>query len=314
MRSDTATAVRAKSVRSRVEGSRQVAGIALTNGDKRYFPEDGITKLELARYYETVASVLLPHVAGRPLSLVRCPDGWSGQCFYQKHADRAVNAAVARIEAPEAGGSATYLSAASAAALIGLVQWGVIELHPWAARAPRLDRPDRLIFDLDPDDKLPWNDLVIGVRLLKTLLDEIRLRSFLKTTGGKGLHVVVPIRATLTWDDAKSFSRSVAEFLARSHPERFTTSVAKHERAGRIFIDYLRNAQGATAVAPYGVRARAHAPVATPIDWAELRRDVRFHCFHVRNVPARIARAADPWADYFATRQSITQSMRKRLG
>jgi bifunctional non-homologous end joining protein LigD len=290
-----------------------VAGVALSHPEKVYFPEATITKRELAEYYAGVAPHLLPHVAKRPLSLVRCPDGWPRQCFYQKHADPAVNKAVGRIEVPEGKGRATYLSAGSAAALVGLVQWGVIEMHPWGSRAPRLDRPDRLIFDFDPDATFEWKELVTSVGLLRALLEEIKLVGFLKTTGGKGLHVVVPIRPTLDWDEAKSFTRAVADFLVHTFPDRFTATMAKEKRKGKIFIDYLRNAAGATAIAPYAVRARANAPVATPIDWSELERDVRFDHFNVRNVPERLRVRPDPWAKFLETRQTITAEMRKRL-
>ncbi len=214
---------------------------------------------------------------------------------------------------PEGKGTATYLTAGSAAALVGLVQWGVIEMHPWGSRAPRLDRPDRLIFDFDPDATFEWKELVTAVGLLRALLEEMKLVGFLKTTGGKGLHVVLPIRPTLDWDDAKSFTRAVADFLVRTFPDRFTATMAKEKRKGKIFIDYLRNAAGATAIAPYAVRARANAPVATPIDWSELERDVRFDHFNLRNVPERLRLRPDPWAKFLETRQTITAAMRKRL-
>jgi bifunctional non-homologous end joining protein LigD len=291
-----------------------IAGITLSNPDKLYFPEDRLTKRDLAQYYERIAPWILPYIERRPLSLVRCPDGWPNQCFYQKHADRSVNAAVARVEVPESDGTATYFSAASAAALVGLVQWGVFELHPWGARAPRLDRPDQLIFDLDPDEGLPWAPLVAAIGHLRTLLDDLKLVGFLKTTGGKGIHVVLPIRATLTWDDAKSFTKTAADFLVRTYADLFTASAAKERRKGKVFIDYLRNAQGATAVAPYAVRARAHAPVAMPIAWSELGSDVRFDHFNIGNAAQRLNPRTDPWADFIGTRQVITAAMRKRLG
>lgn len=289
-------------------------GVTLSHPEKVYFPEVKVTKGDLAAYYVAMAEWIVPHIAGRPLSLVRCPDGWQGECFYQKHAAKAVNAAVKRMQVPEGSGEATYLSADSAAGLAGLVQWGVIELHPWGSHAPRLSRPDRLIFDFDPDDDLPYADLVAAVNLLRTLTDEIGLTGFLKTTGGKGLHVVLPIRATLGWDEAKAFSKSVADFLVRTFPDRFTATLAKERRKGKIFIDYLRNAEGATAIAPYAVRARANAPVATPLDWSELKPDVRFDHFTLRNVPQRVrSLKQDPWRDFFTTRQTITVAMRKRF-
>jgi bifunctional non-homologous end joining protein LigD len=292
-----------------------VAGVQLSHPDKPYFPEAGITKRDLARYYETVASRALPYLRDRPLALVRCPDGWRGQCFYQKHADRSVHASVSRIDVPEGRGTATYFGANSAQALAGLVQWGVIELHPWGSRAPRLDRPDRLIFDFDPDEGVAWKPLVEAVGALRVLLDDLGLAGFLKTTGGKGLHVVVPIRATLGFDEAKGFTRAVAEFLVRTFPDRFTATVSKAKRKGRIFIDYLRNAEGATAVAPYAVRARANAPVSMPIDWSELTADVRFDHFNVRTVPERLAAMRDdPWAAFETTRQTVTRAAFRRIG
>ena len=245
---------------------------------------------------------------------MRCPDGWSQQCFYQKHADRSVNVAVTRVEVPESDGASTYFSAGTPAALVGLVQWGVFELHPWGARSPRLERPDQLIFDFDPDENLPWDALVAAVGELRTVLSEMHLTGFLKTTGGKGLHVVLPIRATLSWDAAKSFTKSVADLLVRTHPDLFTATAAKEKRKGKVFIDYLRNARGATAIAPYAVRARANAPVATPIAWSELASEVRFAHFNLGNVAQRLDRRTDPWADFMRNRQVITAKMRERLG
>jgi bifunctional non-homologous end joining protein LigD len=291
-----------------------VAGVSLSNPDKPYFPEVPFTKADLARYYEAVAPWILPHLKNRPLSLVRCPDGWNGQCFYQKNADKAVNAAVDRVEVPESKGTATYMAAGSATALVGLVQWGCIELHPWGSRTPNLGKPDQLIFDFDPDDGLKWETLVEAVHLLRTVLDDLGLVGFLKTTGGKGLHVVLPIRATLTWDEAKGFTGAIAELLAKTIPDRFTSVMSKERRKGKIFIDYLRNGQGATAIAPYSVRARAGAPVSTPISWDELKRDVRFDFFNARTVLERLAKLkADPWADFFATKQTVTKAMLERV-
>ncbi len=298
----------------RKTSSVEIAGVTLSNPDKPYFPESGITKAEIAAYYAAVAPRIVPHLAGRPLSLVRCPDGWQGQCFYQKHAAKAVNAAVDRVEVPEGKGTATYLTAGSAKALVGLVQWGVIEMHPWGSRVPRLTKPDRLVFDFDPDEGVAFAELVAGVQLLRTLLTEMGLTGFLKTTGGKGLHIVVPLRATLGWEEAKAFARSVAQLMVDTFPDRFVATASKERRKGRIFLDWLRNAEGATAVAPYSVRARAHAPVAMPIAWEELRDDVRGDHFNVRTALERLATAApDPWHDFFTVRQSVTAAMRRRL-
>jgi bifunctional non-homologous end joining protein LigD len=310
---DAATKTKRKAAAEPV--SSTVAGIAISHPDKLYFPDAGITKIEVARYHERMASWMLPHLEGRPLSLVRCPDGWKQQCFYQKHADRSVNAAVERINVPEGDGTAMYLSAGSAEALVALVQWGVLELHPWGSRKPRLDRPDRLIFDFDPDEGVDWKNLVTGVELLRTLLGELELEGFLKTTGGKGLHVVVPIRPTLDWEQAKGFTRAVANFMANTFPDRFTATVSKARRKGKTLVDYLRNAEGATAIAPYALRARANAPVSMPIAWEELAGDVRFDYFNLRNAERRLAQQKrDPWRDFTKTRQTITRAHGKRVG
>ena len=291
-----------------------VAGVALSNADKLLYPDAEISKLDLARYYEAIGDWIVRHVEDRPLSLVRCPDGWKGECFYQKHADKSVNAAVSRVRVPESSGSATYLMADSVAALVGLVQWGVLELHPWGSRTPKLDRPDQLIFDFDPDDAVGWKEITEAVGLLRTLLDEIGLIGFLKTTGGKGLHVVTPIRPTLDWARAKAFTKSIADLLVTTFPDRFTATLSKSSRKGKIFLDYLRNAEGATAVCAYSPRSRANAPVSTPIAWEELRDDLRFDHFNVRNIPARLGKLkSDPWRDFFAVEQTVTAAMMKRV-
>jgi bifunctional non-homologous end joining protein LigD len=290
-----------------------VAGVALSHPDKLYFPEAGISKRDLAEYYVGVSARLLPHLAGRPLSVVRCPDGWTRQCFFQRHADGGAGPAVTRLHVPAKEGSAVCPSAGSAAALAALVQWGVVELHPWSSRTPRFDRPDRLIFDLDPDEAIGWEEVVAAVTRLRDLLAQMKLVGFLKTTGGKGLHVVLPIRATLTWDDAKAFTRGVARTLSREFPDRYTASAAKARRSGKVFIDYLRNAAGATAIAPYSVRARANAPVSTPIGWDELAADVRFSHFNLRNLAQHLAtQRTDPWDGFAATRQTITAAHLER--
>jgi bifunctional non-homologous end joining protein LigD len=292
-----------------------VAGVALSHPDKLLYPEAALTKHLLAQYYESVGERIVPHLRDRPLSLVRCPDGWNAQCFYQKHADKSVNAAVDRVTVPEGKSTATYMAANSVTAVVALLQWGVLELHPWGSRVSRLDRPDRLIFDFDPDDKLGWEPLAEAARLMRRLLEDLGLQGFLKTTGGKGLHVVVPIRPTLDWDQAKSFTKSIAAIFVRAFPARFTATLSKGERKNRIFIDYLRNAAGATAIAPYSLRARANAPVAMPIAWEELATDVRFDHFNVANVGERVASTAkDPWRDFFSVRQSVTRAMVKKVG
>jgi len=292
-----------------------VADVQISHADKLLYPDAKLSKLDLARYYEAIGQWILPHLKNRPLSLLRCPDGWKAECFYQKHADKNVHSSVGRVEVPEGSGSATYMMIKSLTGLMGMVQWGVLELHPWGSQAPKLDRPDRLIFDFDPHAAIAWKQLVEAVQLLRSLLEELGLIGFLKTTGGKGLHVVVPIRASLSWDQAKRFAKATADLMVHTYPDRFIATASKSRREGLIFVDHLRNAQGATAVCAYSPRARANAPVATPITWEELDRDVRFDHFNVRSVPVRLDRMkADPWAGFFDVKQSVGSAMLKRMG
>jgi bifunctional non-homologous end joining protein LigD len=291
-------------------GRATVAGIALTHPDKILFPRIGLTKLALAEYYESVADWLLPHLQDRPLALVRCPQGDGHKCFFQKHVDDSVTDAIERIEVPEENGTDIYMMANSLSAVIGLVQMGVLELHTWGSREGSLMQPDRMIFDLDPAEGLGWETVVEGAQLMHGLLDEIGLRSFLKTTGGKGLHIVVPLKPERPWDEVKAFSKTIAEHLARTLPDRFTSNMAKAKRGGKIFIDYLRNGRGATAVAAFSTRAKPDATVSMPIFWEELGGDVRADTFTVRNVQQRLGGLKkDPWKDYWNLKQEITDEM-----
>lgn len=296
-------------------GRDTIAGVKLTNSDKPLYPEAGITKRDLALYYEAIAEWILPHLRNRPLTLLRCPNGWDKECFYQKHADASVAAVIERVEVQDSDGPALYMMANSVSALVAMAQMGTLELHPWGSRKPRLGFPDRIVFDLDPDDAVEWEGIVEAVKILKTLLDHLGLRGFLKTTGGKGLHVVIPVQPTLPWDSIKGFSQAVAEVLVQTFPERFTAKLLKVSRQKKIFVDYLRNGEGATAVAAYSTRARANAPVSTPIDWNELGRDLRFDCFTIKNVPARLKRLKrDPWEEFSELRQTVTAAMMKNVG
>ena len=293
----------------------EVAGVIISNPGKVLYPEAGITKLDLARYYESVGDWIVPHLEQRPLTLVRCPNGWDKPCFYQKHASGSISEHIDQIDIRDSGGVKPYMIANSPSAVVALLQMGVLEVHPWGSRAPKLDYPDRLIFDFDPDESLGYDKLVDAVTVLRKLLDTLGLEAFLKTTGGKGLHVVVPLQAVHVWDDAREFTKAVAELLVRTFPDRFTSKLAKASRGGRIFVDYLRNAEGATAVAPFSVRAKARAPVAMPIAWSELGEDVRFDHFNIGNVPALLRRRRrDPWKELSKVRQKLTPAMFEQLG
>ncbi|HEU4503383.1 MAG TPA: DNA ligase D [Nitrospira sp.] len=292
---------------------RQADARRLTNPDRVLYPDLGLTKAALADYYEKVADWMLPHLRGRPLTLVRCPQGYQ-KCFYQKHVNEKVPQAIGRIEIEEDDGRDTYMLADSLEALLGLVQMGVLEIHTWGATKDRLERPDRLTFDLDPDPSVPWAQVIDAAQLIKTLLEELGLVTFLKTTGGKGLHLVTPIQRTLEWEEAKTFSKMVADHLVTTIPQRFTSNMAKRARKGKIFIDYLRNARGATAIAAYSPRAKPGAPVSVPIAWDELSEDLHSDYFTVMNVPARLERLGrDPWETYDRSARRVTADMSKRL-
>jgi bifunctional non-homologous end joining protein LigD len=294
-------------------GSDAISGVTLTNPDKLFYAEPKLTKRDLARYYATVGEWMLPHLRARPLTLVRCPNGWNAKCFYQKNADDGMHEAISRVKVD--GGASVYLMAESVSAIVALMQMGALEIHPWGSRAGALQYPDRIVLDLDPDESLPWTAFTQSVAVVRALVENLGLVPYLKTTGGKGLHVVVPIEPGLGWNDVKGFAKAIAEFLERGFPDRFTSKLLKASRGGRTFIDYLRNAEGATAIAAYSLRAKASAPVATPIDWDEIARDVRFAHFNAQTVPKRLARRKrDPWHDIDAGARQITPAMMARIG
>ncbi len=291
-----------------------VAGVPISNASKPMYPEAGLAKIDLARYYEAVGEWMLAHLRGRPLTLVRCPNGWQ-KCFYWKHATDRDSSPIDQVMIEESGGAKPYMVANSVAAIVALLQAGVLELHPWGSRTDHLDRPDRIIFDFDPDEQIAWSHVTDAVAVLRALLAEIGLEGFLKTTGGKGLHVVIPIQPTLGWEAIKGFTKAIAELLVRTFPDRFIATATKRAREGKIFVDYLRNAEGSTAIAPYSLRAKSNAPVAMPIGWDEIARDLRFDHFNAKNVPALVAkRKSDPWRDFFGSRQTITGAMMRRVG
>jgi bifunctional non-homologous end joining protein LigD len=302
-----------KPASSHSNGAHEIAGIKLTHPDRILYPEQGITKGDLARYYEEIADWILPHVEGRPLTLVRCPEGHKKQCFYQRHSRESLAPAIHSVPIKEKGSAVPYLYIDSLSGLIALVQIGVLELHTWGSRKERIEQPDRLIFDLDPDPSVPWQALKEAAQRLRSRLADAGLAAFLKTTGGKGLHVVVPIVPKENWEFAKKFSKGVADGIVREAPEKYIATMSKAKRKGKIFIDYLRNARTATAICAYSTRARAGAPVSVPLDWEELSEDVRTK-FTIRNVPQRLGRHhKDPWEGYEAARATITAAMMKRL-
>ncbi|MEO5954980.1 MAG: DNA ligase D [Nitrospiraceae bacterium] len=304
-----------KKSKESADGPTTVAGVTLSHPERVLFPDQGVTKLALARYYECVSTWLLPHLQDRPLTLVRCPEGYNKDCFYQKHANETVPDTIGRVKISEGKGLSWYMIADSLPAVIGLVQMGVLEWHTWGAKRDGLDRPDRITIDLDPDPTVPWEYVIEAAQLVRTLLQELNLESFVKTTGGKGLHVVLPLQRVHTWDEIKAFSKGVADHLVRLIPDRFIANMSKQRRTGKIYVDYLRNAKGATAIAAYSTRARVGAPVSVPLAWEELSVDVRSDHFTTANVVQRLkGLKQDPWRDYFTVTQKLTRKMKDSLG
>jgi bifunctional non-homologous end joining protein LigD len=293
----------------------EVAGVRLTHPDKVIYPDRQLTKRDLALYYERVADWILPLVRDRPLTLVRCPEGQQGECFYQKHVNDQFPPSIVRVDIEEGGKQVKYGVIDSLAGLIALVQMGALELHIWGAHRDRVELPDYVVFDLDPDEGLDWSRVVEGARLMRDVLAELGLRSFLKSTGGKGLHVVLPLVRRAGWEEVKAFTRALAEMVAAADPARYTSQMPKAKRTGRIYIDYLRNQRGATSIAAYSTRSRPGAPVSVPLAWDELDSDVRSNTFTIETLPRRLeSLAADPWADFASVRQSITAAMRRAVG
>jgi bifunctional non-homologous end joining protein LigD len=280
----------------------------LSSPTKIIFPDSDITKQEVADYYMAVMDHLLPGIAGRPLSIIRCPEGAGKPCFFQKHYTPGLeHVSLVRLK-EEAGNNANYLVAYDAAGVMELVQLNGLEFHPWGSHADDPDVADRVIFDLDPGPNVPWSEVKAAAVHVRGLLKQAGLESFLRTTGGKGLHVVVPLNPGCHWDVVKDFARAFAEALARAEPQRFLAVSTLKLRPNKIFVDYLRNGRGATAVASYSLRARDRAPVAMPIAWSELKALQRGDAFTLKDVPARLKRRRkDPWAGIDAVKQDLSR-------
>ncbi len=312
-----APTTKAKTTRTsrKADSAPEIAGVVLSNPDRVMYPSEGFTKLDVARYYEAVADWIMPHLQGRPLSLVRCPAGSRGHCFFQKHMHDTMPDELKPIELEESDGTGTYVIANDISGVVRLVQLGVLELHTWGSSEPDPDLPDRIIFDLDPDPALPWNRVIEAAHLVQSLLQELGLESFPKTTGGKGLHLVLPLQRRDSWDEVKGFSRAVAEHLARVLPAQFTAVMTKTKRENKVYVDYLRNGRGATAIAAFSTRARPGATVSVPLGWSEVEEGTRSDYFNIGNVPARLAQLrGDPWERYWTLKQSITVEMKRKLG
>ncbi|MGA2936727.1 MAG: non-homologous end-joining DNA ligase [Syntrophobacteraceae bacterium] len=315
-----AKSVRSKSGNGGVEKNptdpkRNPSSAALSNPNRVFYPEIGVTKRALAEYYTEIADWIMPHLARRPLTLVRCPEGWEKECFFQKHLGGAASEVLRSIPIMEKDGLQYYSVADNIDGVIELVQIGALEIHVWGSREDKLEQPDMMIFDLDPAPEAGWASMLKAARLMRERLSDLGLASFAKTTGGKGLHIVAPLTPKAGWETVKSFSRAIAESIVREAPGEYIATMSKEKRKGKIFIDYLRNGRGATSIAAYSTRRKQGAPVSTPVAWDELTVDLKSDSYNIQNIRRRLADLEeDPWAGYFSIGQEITQEMKKKVG
>ena len=289
----------------------EVEGIRLSSPDRVLIDDPRVTKLDLANYTREVGEWILRDGANRPLSLVRCPAGSGEPCFFQKHPSPGFVDAVNRIDLRENSGKVEqYVYVDDVPGLIGLVQMNVIEVHAWGSKVADPEAVDRVVFDLDPGPGVDWAGIVAAARDVRVRLERLGLESFVRTSGGKGLHVVVPFLPGISWDASKSFAQAIAQTLELEAPERYVAQASKAKREGRIFVDWLRNSRGSTSIVSYGVRARPGAGVATPLSWAELSKVKSPTQFNLTNVPRRLARLKrDPWEAMYVLRQGLPGSV-----
>lgn len=287
--------------------------VRITHPDRVIDAVSGTTKMQLAEYYASVAEWILPQLKDRPVALVRAPDGIAGELFFQKNAERLAIPGITTLDKDVTGQPVMLIN--NAEALIGAVQMSTVELHTWNATTVDLEKPDRFVLDLDPDPALPWKSMVEATALTLTVLDELGLKAFLKTSGGKGIHLVVPLTRKLDWDEVKDFSHAIVSHMAKLLPDRFSAVSGPKNRVGKIFIDYLRNGLGATTICTYAARTREGLPVSVPLFREEVAEIKGGNQWNIHNVHERLAEVGDkPWADMKKTRQTITAEMRKRVG
>ncbi|HKY85605.1 MAG TPA: DNA ligase D [Pseudorhodoplanes sp.] len=300
----TKSAHGASSTRMANDGAEEIAGVRVTNPDRVFYLDEKITKRDLIAHYLSIADKILPHVAQRPLSLVRCPDGITGQHFFQKHASQGFPAQFEKIPIREKSGKDDYLFIRDERGLVAAVQMGVLELHLWGCHVDAVEQPDRMVFDFDPDEGLGFEHVRVGAIEMRDRLKDLGLESFPMLTGGKGVHVVVPFRRGHDWDAHRDFSEALARVMAADSPDRYVANMSKAKRRGKIFVDYLRNQRGATAIAPFSSRARKGAFVSVPVSWPQLAKMKDAHPVAVGEV-SRFMGKRDPWPDYFKVRQTL---------
>jgi bifunctional non-homologous end joining protein LigD len=304
-----------RSAPAKTSGDPTFGGITLTNPDRVYYPDIGLTKLDLARYYEAVAPYMLPYVVRRPISLVRCPEGIDKEHFFQRHAMKGMSKTIKEVHIAGGESKKKYLYIDDEAGLFGLVQIGALEIHDWGVSLAHINEPDRLVFDLDPDEGLALATLKAAATEVRDFLADLGFTSFFKSTGGKGLHLVAPLQPKLGWKEVKPFAKAIADALVQARPDRYTANPLKKTREGKIFVDYLRNQRGGSAIVNYSTRAKPGATVACPLRWDELKGLKAASPYTAKTLPARLkAMKRDPWEGFFSTRQSITAKARKALG
>ncbi len=287
-----------------------VAGVRISHPERVVYPALGITKLDVVRYYEAIGEWITPHVAGRPLTLVHCPAGLGGRCSYMRHSKVWGPEVIRRVRIQEKKKIGEYLVADSLSAVVAVAQMGVLEIHTWNSTTDDIERPNRIVIDLDPGADVSWKRVIAAARHVRRVLASVGLDSFLKTTGGRGLHVVVPLLPTADWSQCLEFSRVISEAIERSDPQEFTTRFAKSGRDAKILLDYLRNNRTNTSIAAYSTRARQGGTVSVPLRWNELKPALAPLAFTIGTVQQRVRQLrADPWKDYWSCRQQLTPTM-----
>ena len=292
----------------------EVAGVLISHPERVIDKKSGLHKIDLAHFYESISDWILPHLDHRAVALLRCPEGVEGEQFFQKHAERLAIPNIKQLDPKLDPGHARLMEIDSVQALVGAAQMGTIELHTWGSTYDKIELPDHFVLDLDPDPALPWRSMIEATQMTLSVLDELGLDAYIKTSGGKGMHIIVPLARKADWDTVKAFAKALAQFIAEQLPERFTATSGPKNRVGKIFIDYLRNTRGASTVAAYSARARPGLPVSVPVTRDELASLKSSDQWNIVNLQKRLRKLkADPWAGYKNT-QRITRPMWKRLG
>lgn len=282
----------------------------ITNPNRILYPDPPINKLQLAKFYEKVSNYILPYIINRPLTLVRCPHGIENKCFYQKHMESNLLPGIYNIEISEKNKNENYIYIKDQQGLMSLVQMDVLEIHIWNCHVNELEKPDMIVFDLDPAEDVNWNRVIETAKDIRKQLQLIHLTSFIKTSGGKGLHIVIPIKPKINWSEIADFAHAFTDYLVSQNPNEYIGTMSKFKRKGKIFIDYIRNTRGSTTVAPYSTRARPNAVVSTPLDWKELKSNITADRYTINNLFRRLSNLkSDPWQDYFKIEQELPKML-----